>query len=483
MKKIYSLITLVALTSVAVSASNFVSPGNGTRYTLESLSSIPESGITKDGNIYTLVNESLEISANDVLQLDNNAVLRLGNKALITVYGHCDFAQVDTATITRASADVTPKGFYVRENGSFDAKHVNFEYTQLRASSDKPITLSNCTFQYADTKLNSSGAVILTGSCDGNIIENCRFIKNVSCAVGGAANCPTGVIIRNCYLYDNNTGNSNRPQLNITVGCDYDVEITGNTIIGTERTKVGAISVANMLSLAGTNKAIIKGNRMMKNRYGITTLGAQDVKIIDNIIVDNKYDPNPMNGGSGISIYDSANKQTCYVEGNYIEGNLWGVTVIGCGNVNMGKTEDKTAADYNPGRNVFKNNGNSAVPYDLYNNSAYTVYAQGNIWSVATQDEASIETVIFHQKDNSSLGEVIFMPAQITSGVEDVKVATLSYNSGVVYTAEPSEIVVFNAAGAVVASSGNAVSEFSLENLASGLYIVKANSQAIKIMK
>ncbi|MGM9829043.1 MAG: T9SS type A sorting domain-containing protein [Muribaculaceae bacterium] len=483
MKKIYSLITLVALTSVAASAYHFVTPGNGTRYTLESLSAMPESGIVKDANIYTLVNDSLEISAGDVLQLDNNAVLRLGDKAIVMVYGHCDFAQVDTATITRTDADATPKGFYLRENGTIDAKHVNFEYTQLRTAADKPITLANCTFQYADTKLNSSGAVILTGSCDGNIIENCRFIKNVSSAVGGAANCPTGVIIRNCYLYDNNTGNSNRPQLNITVGCDYDVEITGNTIIGTERTKVGAISVANMLGLAGANKALIKGNRMMKNRYGITTLGALDVKIIDNIIVDNKYDPNPMNGGSGISIYDSNNKQTCYVEGNYIEGNLWGVTIIGCGNVNLGKIEDKTAADYNPGRNVFKNNGNSDVPYDLYNNSAYTIYAQGNIWSVATQDEASIETVIFHQKDDSRLGEVIFMPAQVTTGVEDVKAATLSYNSGVVYTAEPSEIVVFNAAGAVVASSDNAVSEFSLENLASGLYIVKANSQAIKIMK
>ena len=478
MKRIYSLITLVALTSVAASAYHFITPGNGTRYTLESLSAMPESGIVKDANIYTLVNDSLEISAGDVLQLDNNAVLRLGNKGIVMVYGHCDFAQVDTATITRTDADATPKGFYLRESGTIDAKHVNFEYTQLRTASDKPITLANCTFQYADTKLNSSGTIILSGSCDGNIIENCRFIKNVSSAVGGAANCPTGVIIRNCYLYDNNTGNSNRPQLNITVGCDYDVEITGNTIIGTERTKVGAISVANMLGLAGTNKAIIKGNRMMKNRYGITTLGPQDVKIIDNIIVDNKYDPNPMNGGSGISIYDSNNKQTCYVEGN-----LWGVTIIGCGNVNLGKIEDKTAADYNPGHNVFKNNGNSGVDYDLYNNSAYTIYAQGNIWSVATQDEASIETVIFHQKDDSRLGEVIFMPAQGTTGVEDVKAATLSYNSGVVYTAEPSEIVVFNAAGAVVASSGSAVSEFSLENLASGLYIVKANSQAIKIMK
>ena len=39
--------------------------------------------------------------------------------------------------------------------------------------------------------------------------------------------------------------------------------------------------------------------------------------------------------------------------------NLWGVTIIGSPEVNAGKVEDKNAADYNPGENVFKNNGNN----------------------------------------------------------------------------------------------------------------------------
>ena len=61
--------------------------------------------------------------------------------------------------------------------------------------------------------------------------------------------------------------------------------------------------------------------------------------------------------------------------------------------------------------NVFKNNGFNNQPYDLYNNSTITVYAQNNIWSVEQQTEELIETVIYHQHDNSNLGEVIFMPA------------------------------------------------------------------------
>lgn len=47
--------------------------------------------------------------------------------------------------------------------------------------------------------------------------------------------------------------------------------------------------------------------------------------------------------------------------------------------VNVGKTEDSNAADYNPGLNVFLNNGFGGTIYDLYNNSANTVYAQATI--------------------------------------------------------------------------------------------------------
>ncbi len=102
------------------------------------------------------------------------------------------------------------------------------------------------------------------------------------------------------------------------------------------------------------------------------------------------------------------------MSGNHIEGHLWGITNIG--NVSDGTGPELNLGnltegdDYNPGGNVFINNGNGGVLYDLYNNSPLTVYAQGNTWNVEVQDEESIEKVIFHKKDNASLGEVIFMP-------------------------------------------------------------------------
>ena len=67
--------------------------------------------------------------------------------------------------------------------------------------------------------------------------------------------------------------------------------------------------------------------------------------------------------------------------------------------------------NYNPGGNVFVNNGNGGVLYDLYNNSTADVMAQGNIWNVDVQDEESIEGVIYHKVDQSNLGLVTFMPA------------------------------------------------------------------------
>ena len=93
--------------------------------------------------------------------------------------------------------------------------------------------------------------------------------------------------------------------------------------------------------------------------------------------------------------------------------------MIGCGDVNIGKTEvGEDAEDYNPGGNVFVDNGFDGNLYDLYNNSVNTVWAQGNTWNVATQDSTSIEGVIFHKNDDASLGEVIFMPAATESGIQ-----------------------------------------------------------------
>ena len=66
------------------------------------------------------------------------------------------------------------------------------------------------------------------------------------------------------------------------------------------------------------------------------------------------------------------------------------------------------------------NNGNNGELYDLYNNSANTVYAQGNRWNVSEQTQEQIETVIYHKHDNSSLGEVIYWPAATTTNIGDM---------------------------------------------------------------
>ena len=193
--------------------------------------------------------------------------------------------------------------------------------------------------------------------------------------------------------------------------------ITGNP----EHTMVGAIGISNFYSRTGNN-ITISNCTIRDNRYGIGTVGSMDIVIKDNTLVDNKYEVNPMNGGSGISLYDPYQLTNAMISGNHIEGSLWGVTVIGCKNVNLGRTNvGVDDPDYNEGRNTFKDNGNNGLLYDLYNNSANTVYAQNNTWNVSHQTQEEIENVIFHKADDASLGEVIYWPAAAPAGIREVE--------------------------------------------------------------
>jgi hypothetical protein len=65
--------------------------------------------------------------------------------------------------------------------------------------------------------------------------------------------------------------------------------------------------------------------------------------------------------------------------------------------------------------------------YDLYNNSANTVYAQNNYWKTATtQDAEGIENCISHKVDNPTLGEVIFTPfaTEDLTAIDEAKATT-----------------------------------------------------------
>ena len=424
MKKFYAFLLMAAVAAGAM-AQAFVSDGTGNVYTFNSLSQIEGTGVTLQDDGSYLVAADFTISEGDVLQMDNNAVIKMADGVRIYINGDADFAPADTAVVTRDVEGSNPKGFWMLgDNGNANLKNVTFEYVGVTFGGvNSSLHADNCTFTLYNGKMNSSGALGFNASCDNNIVENCYFIENTLNAIGNGATNPIGIIIRNCLFWHNTTDNRNKPQINLTVGGDYDVLIADNDVIGGQFTMSGGIALSNMMGLAHTGTNIVENNYIADNRYGITTIGSVDAIIRNNSIVDNHYETNPNNGGSCISIYDTSSSSNIYIEGNLMEGGFWGITIVtGAPNVNLGKTEDPEAEDYNPGNNIFVNNGFDGAYYDVYNNGTADVWAQGNTWNVEIQDEASIEEVVYHQVDDPSKGLVIFMPPHqdTPSAVEEI---------------------------------------------------------------
>ena len=426
MKKFYAFLVLAAVAAGAM-ADDFVTDGTGNVYTFNALSQIEGTGVTLQEDGSYLVSADFTIAEGDVLQLQNNDVIKMADGVRITLDGDADFAPADTAVVTRDAEGSKPKGFWMMgENGNATLKNVTFEYVGVVfGGANSSLTANNCTFTLHNGKSSSSGALSFNASCGGNVVENCYFIENTLNAIGNGATNPVGIIIRNCLFWHNTTDNRNKPQINLTVGGDYDVLIADNEVIGGQFTLSGGIGLSNMMGLAHSGINIIENNYIADNRYGITTIGSVDAIIRNNTMIDNCYDPNPNNGGSCVSIYDSSSSANIYMEGNWMEGGLWGITVpTGAPNINLGKVEDPEAEDYNPGNNTFVNNGNGGELYDLFNNGTATIWAQGNTWNVAEQTEENIEQVIYHQVDDPSKGLVIFMPAKTPStAVEEVSAA------------------------------------------------------------
>ncbi|MCF0206475.1 MAG: T9SS type A sorting domain-containing protein, partial [Bacteroidales bacterium] len=163
---------------------------------------------------------------------------------------------------------------------------------------------------------------------------------------------------------------------------------------------VGGIAITNIGST--TAKAIITGNSIVGNRYGYTQMGyGFDVEFSNNNVIDNNLEIEPMNGGSGVSIYGMS--ETCKIKmrSNNITGNLWGITAINAYDIDLGTDSD-------PGNNAIYGNGNGGERYELYNNSTYNITAIGNYWG--SNDPTEVEELIVHQPDQNNLGIVTYLP-------------------------------------------------------------------------
>ena len=151
--------------------------------------------------------------------------------------------------------------------------------------------------------MTPTGAISFGSTNAENIIEDCVFIETESGAIGGSANGFAGVTVKGCTFHKCNTGNSNRPVINLTIGGDNEIVIENNTIYGGKFTMVGGIGVSNMLGLSAANVAKITGNYVQDCRYGFTSIGPMDVTLENNTFINNRYETNAMNGGSGMSLY------------------------------------------------------------------------------------------------------------------------------------------------------------------------------------
>ena len=414
MKRIALLMTAM-MVYVMVMGQEFTTQGNGQNYSLATLSQTANSGVTYNENVFT-INGTVTIAAGDSFKMDEGATVAFGNEASLVLQGTADLCCESARTkLTLADTNDTSDGISVQNEAAVtEVSNIDFEFVGLRNYSPMGMNVSNCTFK---KHLGGVSSALFLGTNGAQFhISGCLFSDCQKAAIGGAANFFCNALIEDCTFSHNSLANGNVPQLNLSAAPDITIRrcvVDGDSTL----TMVGGIGIANWYGTSG-NHATIEGCTITNNRYGITTMGMKDVVIKDNNIVYNKFETNPNNGGSGISLYDPYMAQTAMITGNHIERSLWGITVIGCGEVNIGKTQvEPTAEDYNPGGNVFVDNGNNGIPYDLYNNSANTVYAQGNIWSVAVQDSVSIESVIFHKNDLSTLGEVIFMPAGETNSI------------------------------------------------------------------
>ena len=388
------LLIIIGLTFSA--QAQWTSPGEGLTYTLPELVNVTGGVVTNDGSVFT-IHRDLTISQGDVLLIDDQVSRIDAPGVLITISGSLNCSI--TGDRVKLYGTETQKFSMRFENASNCVLHKLYlsDGAGIQVV-ESDVTFDDVKFVYFST--DYCHAAIDIFNCD-PIINNCYFLLNEGAAISSPANGQSSPQITNCEL-DANVDGLNVPQINLGPGGDDTIRIIGNNIHGTWATfHTGGISVADLMGI-GDTKVLLKDNIVKDGRYGYNQQGMTISSVIEgNQFLNNNHEDNPMNGGSGISIYGTSTNNKAFLRNNTITGNLWGITAIYFHDINLGTEEDW-------GRNEIRSNGNGGVTYDLYNNSSCDIMAVGNDWGVTA--EALVEDHIFHQLDDPSLGLVTFIP-------------------------------------------------------------------------
>lgn len=422
MKRLLPILLVILGLATSMKA-QWVSPGNGTTYTLPDLVAVTDGAVTNGPDGF-LINTDLTISENDVLLIDNQVTRIDVASVLITING--------SMTCTN-SGNNRVKFYGLNETEHFSIRFENAtecEIKKMYFSDGAGIKVINSDIIFDDVKFvyftrDYSTAVIDIFNCD-PVIQNCYFMLNDGPAISSPANGQASPQILNCD-FDTNVKDINAPQINLGPGGEDTIRIVGNEIYTIMANwYVGGISVADLMG-TGSTKVLLKNNIIREGRYGYNQQGINISSVIKgNQILNNYHEDNPMNGGSGISIYGYSTENKAVIRDNMITGNLWGITAIYYHTIDLGTEGDA-------GNNSIHDNGNGGVIYDLYNNSTCDIMAVGNDWG--TVEEGLVEEHIFHQPDDPSLGLVTYIPFIGYDQIEEtVGLQDINLSEAVIYT-------------------------------------------------
>ena len=459
----------------------WTSPGNGTTYTMPDLVAASNGVVTNTGNVFT-VNADLTISENDILNIDDQVSRIDAPGVLITIKGSMVCYNSETNRVKIYGTMTSQFSMRFENATNCNLKHMYFSDGCGIKVVESEVTFDDVKFLYFTRDYAS--AVIDIFNCD-PVIKDCYFQDNEGAAISSPANGQSSPQILNNSL-DANVNGINSPQINLGPGGEDTIRIVGNTIDDHwAQWHVGGISVADLMGV-GSTKVLLKDNIVKEGRYGYNQQGATiSSVIVGNQFIDNFNEENPMNGGSGISIYGTTVNNKAVLRDNVITGNLWGITAIYLHDIDMGTEDDW-------GNNVIHDNYNSGMVYDLYNNSACDITAVGNSWG--TTSEEMIENHIVHQNDDPSLGLVTFIPFIGYDAVNEVK--TISFEMWpnpvsdgdftlTLEKAMPSEVVIYNINGQIVKLQqvDNLVNTINIEALESGVYVVEVKNAEKRTVK
>ncbi|MFZ6053206.1 T9SS type A sorting domain-containing protein [Halocola ammonii] len=477
------LFTCISLFIASSLLAQYTTPDNGLTIDFDYLVENSNGTVVMDGDDY-LVTDSVTVSATDILEETGDLLVKISPNALITIQGGFTIDSENGLTFTWAEENSHYKGFRFESGSVIDLNNATFEYGGGLRVLTEDFTMDNCTVQYQEMIASTGGAL---GFSDGTpSITNSTFIENQTAAINSPANGAFAPIIDNCTFQFNGASIVNKSQINLGPSGQDTIIISNCTIEGhPDYIESGGIAVA--LLAGGEGHAVIENNEIFNNRYGIAAIGGNlTTLIVGNNIYDNNIQGEPLLGGSGINMSGTSQNMATVTE-NTISGNLWGMTLQGETMANLG---DTTEANFNPGLNVFEDNGNGGVTYALFNNTPNDLMAMNNCWmgeQEITVEDA--ESVISHQFDDEELGLVTFTPLGCVDpiGVEEIELAAVTVypvpTSGQLSISAESQVQyyrIFSISGRMIDEGKSATAsnetDIDVSGLNSGAYILQVET-------